>query len=215
MNYYEHHLGDYMRDTAHLSLVEEGVYRRLIDAYYVREKPLPEDIVECCKLARATSKAERQAVAYVLREFFNLESTGYHQKRCDEVIAKFRDKSEKAKRSANARWTDTERNANASETHSESHSVGNALQSPVTSNHRERHATRTRTASRKAPVEFAPDLTFALETIPDVDAAAEAARFKDYEFKTPRSDWPGTWRNWVRKCKDTGQYARKEQTKWM
>lgn len=132
MNYYEHHLGDYMRDTAHLSLIEDGVYRRLIDAYYAREKPLPEDLAECCKLARVSAKAEREAVAYVLREFFQLEPTGYHQKRCDEVIAKFKDKSQKAKRSANARWTDSERNAHAMRTHSE----GNApnLQSPVTSN---------------------------------------------------------------------------------
>lgn len=24
MNYYEHHLGDYLRDTAHLSMIEAG-----------------------------------------------------------------------------------------------------------------------------------------------------------------------------------------------
>ncbi len=89
MNYYEHHLGDYMRDTAHLSMMEDAAYRRLLDAYYVREKALPTDLRECCKLARAVSKAERDAVAYVLREFFNLQDDGYHQKRADEEIAKF------------------------------------------------------------------------------------------------------------------------------
>ena len=90
VNYYEHHLGDYMRDTAHLSMLEDAAYRRLLDAYYVREKPLPADLRECYKLARASSKQEREVVAYVLREFFTLGDDGHHQARADEEIAKFR-----------------------------------------------------------------------------------------------------------------------------
>jgi uncharacterized protein YdaU (DUF1376 family) len=140
MNYVEFHLGDYMRDTAHLSLVEDGAYRRLLDAYYTREKPLPVDLRDCCKLARAVSKAEREAVDYVLREFFHLKEDGYHQKRADKEIVRFQDKKSKAKRSAETRWhgrkpptegdADDPPNgdANAMRTHSE----GNALQSPVT-----------------------------------------------------------------------------------
>jgi uncharacterized protein YdaU (DUF1376 family) len=104
VNYYEHHLGDYMRDTAHLSMMEDAAYRRLLDAYYVREKALPTDLRECCKLARAVSKAERDAVAYVLREFFNLQDDGYHQKRADEEIRRYRAKSEKARASVETRW---------------------------------------------------------------------------------------------------------------
>jgi uncharacterized protein YdaU (DUF1376 family) len=136
MNYYEHHLGDYMRDTAHLSLIEDGVYRRLIDAYYAREKPLPADVADCCKLARVSGKTERDAVQYVLREFFQLADDGWRQKRCDEVIEKYNSKTAKAKQSADARWSaqrsECDGNANAMRTHSD----GNApnLQSPVTSN---------------------------------------------------------------------------------
>jgi uncharacterized protein YdaU (DUF1376 family) len=130
VNYYDHHLGDYMRDTAHLSMLEDGAYRRLIDAYYAREKPLPSDIKECCKLARAFSKAERDAVAYVLKEFFELTDDGYRQKRCDEVIASFYEKKRKAKESADARWshhrTQCKRNANASETHVQTQCERNA-----------------------------------------------------------------------------------------
>ncbi len=122
MNYYEHHLGDYMRDTAHLSMLEDAAYRRLLDAYYVREKPLPADLRECYKLARAQSKQEREAVAYVLREFFTLGDDGHHQSRADDEIARFRAKSEKARASINARWDRTraeqqannERNTNVS-----------------------------------------------------------------------------------------------------
>jgi uncharacterized protein YdaU (DUF1376 family) len=92
MNYYEHHLGDYMRDTAHLTILEDGVYRRLIDAYYIKEAPLPADKAKCYKLARASSKAERAAVDAVLEEFFELDVDGFHNKRCDEEIEKFQAK---------------------------------------------------------------------------------------------------------------------------
>lgn len=122
MNYYEHHLGDFMRDTAHLTMVEECAYRRLLDAYYIRERALPGDLRECCKLARATSKPERDAVAYVLREFFELREDGHHQGRADKEIARFRAKSEKARASINQRWdrerskqeTNNERNTDVS-----------------------------------------------------------------------------------------------------
>jgi uncharacterized protein YdaU (DUF1376 family) len=129
LNYYEHHLGDYLRDTAHLSLVEDAIYRRLLDQYYIRERPLPADEAECAKLARASD--ERQAVAYVLTSFFELRDDGWHQARADGEIARFHDKSQKARTSANARWrakpNGYDRNADAMRTHSE----GNALQSPI------------------------------------------------------------------------------------
>lgn len=97
MNYYEHHLGDYARDAGHLSMVEDGAYRRLLDVYYGREAPLPADIKECQKLARCTSAAERKAVEYVLSKFFKLEADGYHQKRCDEEIEKAKVRIEAAR----------------------------------------------------------------------------------------------------------------------
>lgn len=146
INNYEHHLGDYMRDAGHLSFIEDAAYRRLIDAYYIHEKPLPADVGACQKLARCTSGAERKAVAYVLSAFFELREDGHHQKRCDEVIAAFSAKQKKARDSANARWRDKrsqyERNANAMRTHSERNTnamrssmrtqcEGNALQSPI------------------------------------------------------------------------------------
>ena len=123
MNYYEHHLGDYLRDAGHLSFIEDAAYRRLIDVYYVRERPLPADVKECQKLARCTSAAERKSVVYVLESFFERRDDGFHQKRCDEVIAEFHAKQRKARDSANARWnaklSGSERNANAMRTQCE------------------------------------------------------------------------------------------------
>lgn len=92
MNYYEHHIGDYIKATAHLSMLEDAAYRRLIDAYYTRELPLPVEKKACHRLARAFSKQEKEAVDTVLEEFFSLDHDGWHQKRCDSEIEKYFEK---------------------------------------------------------------------------------------------------------------------------
>lgn len=85
MNYYERHVGDYLKDTAHLSLLEHGIYGRLLDVYYTREAALPAEQV--ARLIGARSKDERAALEIVLQEFFALEEDGWHQSRCDSEIA--------------------------------------------------------------------------------------------------------------------------------
>lgn len=90
MNYYEHHLGDYAKDTVHLSMVEDGAYRRLIDVYYVKELPLPAEEMKVFKLARASTKQEKDAVRSILDEFFFRSEDGWHHKRCDEEIERYR-----------------------------------------------------------------------------------------------------------------------------
>jgi len=70
VNYYERHLGDYARDTAHLSIMEHGAYTLLLDRVYATEQGIAKDQVY--RLARARSKEEREAVDAVLAEFFVL-----------------------------------------------------------------------------------------------------------------------------------------------
>lgn len=96
MNYYEHHLGDYAKDTTSLSMLEDGAYRRLIDVYYSKEFPLPADFAKVCKSARANSKVEKAAVQFVLDEFFTLTPEGYRHKRCDEEIERYQASQEGA-----------------------------------------------------------------------------------------------------------------------
>lgn len=87
MNFYKHHIGDYDADTAHLSWLEDAAYRRLMCLYYRREQPIPADIGQACRLVRAVSKQEREAVESVLREFFVLTDDGWRNKRCEEDLA--------------------------------------------------------------------------------------------------------------------------------
>lgn len=86
MNYYKHHIGDYDANTAHLGWLEDAAYRRLICLYYRREQPVPADVAQACRLVRAVSKPERDAVQSVLEEFFQLTPEGWRHKRCDEEI---------------------------------------------------------------------------------------------------------------------------------
>ena len=86
MNYYERHLGDYAKDTAHLSMIEHGAYGLLLDRYYSTEAGIPED--QAHRIARARTKEEKQAVDIVLAEFFTLTDGVWINNRTEEEIEK-------------------------------------------------------------------------------------------------------------------------------
>jgi uncharacterized protein YdaU (DUF1376 family) len=92
LNYYEHHLGDYLRDTAHLSMLEDAAYRRLLDRIYSTEQGVPVD--QAYRVVRARTKEEQAAVDVVLAEFFTVEDGLYVQARAMAEIAKARRKIE-------------------------------------------------------------------------------------------------------------------------
>ncbi|MDE2022403.1 MAG: YdaU family protein [Patescibacteria group bacterium] len=117
MHTYPKHIGDWASATIGLNLTERGAYEALLDQYYVHEMPLPLDRRECYRLAAASGAAERKAVDYVLTRYFTQEADGWHNKRADEELAKYREKAAKASESASSRWS--KRNADAIRTHIE------------------------------------------------------------------------------------------------
>lgn len=96
MNYYPHHIGDYLKDTAHLTMVEDGAYRRLIDLYYLHEKPLPTERAKVYRLARALTPSDKGAVDTILDEYFELAEEGWRHRRCDTEIEAAQEKGEDA-----------------------------------------------------------------------------------------------------------------------
>ena len=88
MNYYQHHIGDYRRDTAHLTLLEHGVYRQLLDMYYLSETAIPEDTESVMRRLCARTEEERAAVKSVLNEFFS-PGCGYSHTRCVREISAY------------------------------------------------------------------------------------------------------------------------------
>lgn len=110
MNYYEHHLGDYAKDTAHLTMLEHGAYRMLLDRYYSTEQGIPAE--QAHRVARARTRDERAAVDAVLTEFFTLEDSIWRNRRADQEIAKF---AARQPRTEERRENDRERQRRARE----------------------------------------------------------------------------------------------------
>lgn len=101
MHYYTHHIGDYKRDTSHLSLLEHGIYRQLLDLYYLNEKPLDANAL---RLIGCRSDLEKESAQLILNEFFEKTNEGYVNLRCENELNRIYRKSEKARDSAKARW---------------------------------------------------------------------------------------------------------------
>lgn len=139
MNYYPFHIGDYASATRHLSWDEDLAYRRLIDAYYTKEAPIPADKRAAYRLVCATTEAQREAVDVVLQEFFVLTGDVWVHDRCEAEIHAAVEKRAKASQSAKARWsnasakrTESDGNADAMRTHKETDA--NAYETPCEGN---------------------------------------------------------------------------------
>jgi uncharacterized protein YdaU (DUF1376 family) len=87
VNFYKHYIGDFQRDTGHLSLTERGAYLSLMHHYYATEKPLPNDHAALCRVAGALTKAERDAVRSAMR-FFRAVDSGLMHNRIEAEIEK-------------------------------------------------------------------------------------------------------------------------------
>ena len=100
MHYFNFNIGDYASHTRHLSLLEDLAYRRLLDAYYLSEKPLQGEIE---LVARSIGMREHEAeVEYVLTLFFESTPDGFINKRADQEIAKYHEKQELAVKAGKA-----------------------------------------------------------------------------------------------------------------
>lgn len=97
MNYYKFNIGDYAAATRHLTMLEHGAYRMLLDVYYTTEQPLPVEVKSAARKAGARTKDEIAAVEIVLNEFFTLTENGWIQKRCESEIAFYQQKAENNK----------------------------------------------------------------------------------------------------------------------
>jgi len=87
MNFYKHYIGDFQRDTGHLSLTERGAYLALIHHYYATEMPLPKDHPSLCRVAGAFTKPERDAVK-VAMGFFTMVDSGLMHNRIEAELHK-------------------------------------------------------------------------------------------------------------------------------
>jgi uncharacterized protein YdaU (DUF1376 family) len=101
MNYYPFHIGDYAAHTRYLTLMEDLAYRRMLDLYYVSEKPLePAE-----QTARLIGMRDHVAeVGTILSDFFEATEAGFINKRANEELDKFSLMKQGGRDGAAKRW---------------------------------------------------------------------------------------------------------------
>ncbi|CAB4127519.1 Protein of unknown function DUF1376 [uncultured Caudovirales phage] len=89
MHYYQHNIGDYARDTGHLTVLEHGIYRLLLDWCYLNEKPITTE--QAIRVGRG-NPVETQSV---ISEFFSLSDDGWVHKRVAQEVSDYHKKAVK------------------------------------------------------------------------------------------------------------------------
>jgi uncharacterized protein YdaU (DUF1376 family) len=221
------HLGDWYAHTAHLTPMEDLAYRRLIDVYYLHQKP-PEGQPE--QVARAIRLREHACeVAQVLSEFFVAETdlvdgtsvTRWRNKRCDAEIERYQAMADGGKRGAAKRWSKGGDSPPIAPP-SPPLTPPNANQEPLTTNHEpltNKEKTKrvsapasepNKTKGTRIPFTECPDdwREFCRAERSDLDPIKVWDGFHDYWIAVPgakgvKADWFATWRNWVRNQRQT------------
>lgn len=87
MHYYQHHIGDFIKDTSFLTNEEVGIYMKLIWLYYDTEKPLPNELKT---LSLKVGARDKEFVVHdILVNFFVLQENEWHHTRCDKEILEY------------------------------------------------------------------------------------------------------------------------------
>jgi len=116
MHYYQHHIGDFIKDTSFLTNEEVGIYLKLLWLYYDTEKPLPNSLFELSM--KVSAREQQDVLAGILEMFFTLENDEWHHTRCDKEIEHYHQqlntaskagKASAAKRAMNKQSTSVER----------------------------------------------------------------------------------------------------------
>jgi len=127
VHYYQFNIGDYASHTRNLSLLEDLAYRKLLDEYYLHERPLNGCITD---VARQIGMKDYQAeVAFVLKSFFTNKEDAWINKRADREIMHYASKLDQASRAGKAS-AEVRRNGRSTDVQLTNN------QQPITNNHK-------------------------------------------------------------------------------
>lgn len=202
MHYYQHNIGDYRRDTSHLSLLEHGIYRTLLDLYYLNETPIPKGTDWVIRRLSAKTNDEILAIQAVLKDFFVEGVDGYTHKRCDMEIREYTAKAGTAR--INGKLGGRPKKTQPVILGNQDVTQVKANHEPLTINHKPKEERGAR-ASR-IPADFEPIPEPEAES--GIDRQKELSNFRDYWTSKARDntklDWQATWRQWARKADRPG-----------
>jgi uncharacterized protein YdaU (DUF1376 family) len=101
VNFYKRFVGDYLRDTAHLSLAEHGAYALLLDYYYASELPLNSCRTVLKRVLRCNGRTEHGAIDSILDQFWTLTPDGYINERARKELIAQQKRAESARENGN------------------------------------------------------------------------------------------------------------------
>lgn len=197
MHYYQFNIGDYASHTRHLTVIEDIAYRRLLDAYYLQERPFNANV---SSVARQINMREHEPdVKTILEEFFILCEDGWRNERADKEIDKFHDKSKKA---SDAGKASAEQRKNKRST-----DVEQTFNQPITIN--QEPITKNQEPIKKSMSEYSDEFISFWKSYPKKTGKGEA--FKSWKKQRPSItdvlkalEWQRTSQDWI---KDNGQYV--------
>ena len=211
MKHYPHHISDFNNATRHLSRIERSLYRDLIELYYETEKPLPLDVQALCR--RIVANECSTDVERLLNEFFTQTPVGWYHERCEEEISKYQSnnsqraqagkasaakKALKKHQALNGESTGVEIPLNDASTKKQNQSTNQPIN--------QIQPTVVKRASKKCPDDFevtADMQAWVASECPGVNVERASAKFRDHTFDKPKTDWLGTWKNWIRRDFDS------------
>jgi uncharacterized protein YdaU (DUF1376 family) len=89
VHYYQFNIADYRKDTGHLNIIEHGIYRQLIDWYYLDETPIPKE-TQVVMRRLCLGSDNLHLLQNVLADFFILADTGYLHKRIEVELERYK-----------------------------------------------------------------------------------------------------------------------------
>jgi hypothetical protein len=214
MHYYKFEISVWNLHTAHLTLVEEAVYRRLIDHYYDTEQPIGIDFKGMIRRLRLDGYEDQ--VTTILNEFFTQNDDGWSNKHCDVKIKAYKNQKKANKNNGKAGGRPKKQKI------TESVTDGLPFVTLTTNNKQETKNNNVGTRGTRLPTDWElseDQKQFCIKERPDLDPVKVSAGFKDYWIsaagaKAVKKDWDATWRNWVRNQKAQLVVAAKPSGDW-
>lgn len=98
VDWFKFYVGDYQRDTAHMSPTEHGLYLKLMLHYYATEKPLPDDFAYLCRVSGARTRYEKECLRSIRGTLFGISESKLIHARIEQEILKYQHQSDTNRR---------------------------------------------------------------------------------------------------------------------
>jgi uncharacterized protein YdaU (DUF1376 family) len=193
VHYYSFNIADYRKDAGWLTVAESGIYRWLIDQYFLNESPIADDLRLLMRQMHLTSD-QKELLTGVLEHFFILDGDQWHHSRIDAEIDEYQAKIEQARQAGIASGKARERKRTTVKRPLQSGST----ESQPTKNHKPLTKNHKKTATF-----VAPSITEIQDYQKEKDLNLNPCQFHDfYESKgwlvgkSKMRDWKAAARGW-------------------